>query len=86
MVSDLPSGLPTWAVILVCVAPVITSLATAIGTLMNRKSIQAVHLLINSRMTELLKASIGEATTAGKADGLKEGHAAGVVEGRLQGK
>ncbi len=38
----------------------------------NSKAIQEVHLSINSRMTELLKAAKGEATAAGREIGRNE--------------
>jgi hypothetical protein len=41
----------------------------------NSKAIQEVHLSINSRMDELLKAAKGEATAAGREIGRKEGSA-----------
>jgi hypothetical protein len=58
MVPDLPA----WII-------AIATLAGVLINLWNGKKIAGVHYLINSRMTELLEARVGEAHAAGKEEG-----------------
>ena len=74
-------GMPNWETVLLATMTMIASIAAAIGTFLNNRSIKDVHVSINSRMDQLLKSSVGEAMAAG----LKEGRALGQADGRVLG-
>lgn len=45
----------------------LAAVASAVTSALNRRKIQEVHLLINSRLTELVKASMAQAHAEGMA-------------------
>jgi len=61
--------------ILIAVTTIVSTIAAIMGV-NNRNAIKNVHLDINSRMTELLKATTSAAHAEGAKDGLKDDAAA----------
>ncbi len=62
-----------WMPLFVAVIMSLPAWLAWISSRRNSKAIQDIHISINSRMDDLLKAARGEATEIGHAAGLKEG-------------
>lgn len=62
-----------WTPIVVAFIVALPGFLAWLSSRRNAKSIQQIHISINSRMDELLKSARGEATEKGHAAGLKEG-------------
>lgn len=53
--------------------PTVVAILAWLSSRRNGKNIQEIHIALNSRLTELLAATKGEATATAHAAGLKEG-------------
>lgn len=57
--------------------PTLAALATMVGNIRNGRKLKELHVIVNSRLTELLAASKAASHAEGKAEGRIEGVAAG---------
>jgi hypothetical protein len=62
----------TTTALIAATPPTIIAVLSWLSSRRNGKSIQEIHVAINSRLTELLAATKGEATATGHAAGMAE--------------
>ncbi len=63
---------PVKLALIVAAAPTLLALAAVISSIRNSKKLNALHVDVNSRLTQLLEASSTSAFVQGKAEGVAE--------------
>jgi hypothetical protein len=62
---------PIWLLLLLHIAPTVAALAAFIAAVNSHRAVQRIHLEINSRLSELLKAKAAESLAVGHAAGVE---------------
>ena len=66
--------------IIVAIAPTLLATAAVISSIRNSKKLEGIHIDLNSRLSELLRATSTSERAAGKAEGIAEGRERGITE------